>query len=92
MSAKQSFHEVYKLTRLNRGNIHFRGQFFSFADKRGDIYIDDTGALVIGRLGRMQAYSAAVLSSDLIGAAKRSLDYRRHTLDRCSEVGRVPLP
>jgi hypothetical protein len=90
MNAKQSFREVYALTRLNRGNIHFRGQFFRFAGNRGDIFIDSTGQLVIGRVGvNLVSTPGAAAASIGMGVSK---DFRRYCVDAARDTDPVPLP
>lgn len=89
MNAKQSFKNVYQLTRLNRGNIHFRQQFFRF-EGGGSIYIADSGELVLGRVGEFVSYRPGALAAHI--GCGFSLDYRKHTVERSRDAGRVPLP
>lgn len=91
MNAKQSFKSVYALTRLNRNNIHFRHQFFRFADDTGCIFVGDN-ALVISRNGRYITEQPGYLAGCVGNNSGYSVDFRKHYLDRSREVGRVPLP
>lgn len=92
MNAKQSFKSVYALVRTNRRSIHFRHQFFRFAADTGSIFIADAGCLVISRNGAYVTEQPGYVAGCLGSNSSFGPDYRRHTLDRSREVGRVPLP
>jgi len=87
MNAKQSFKQVYSLTRTNRHNIHFRGQTFRF--EGGFIYVGDETLVIRGN------DRPTFLPGDYAPAATKgfSKDFRRYYyIQRSREVGRVPLP
>ena len=87
-TTSDTFANVYRLCRLNRGNLHFRKQFFRFAG--GSIYIHDTGRLVIAR---EHSIKPAFFANCLLGNGRNtSVDYRRHFIDRCRETDAVRLP
>lgn len=87
MNAKQSFKQVYALTRLNRNNIHFNRQLFRFDG--GTIYIDG-GILIICRNGRTVSdhpgFNVGAISGRL------SKHGRRYFLATSQACGPVPLP
>lgn len=82
-----TFANVYRLCRRNRGNIHFNGQFFRF--NGGDIYISGRD-LIICREGRRTTNTPGWRVTEL--NLYRDRTSRREAIEACRSVGRIPLP
>lgn len=88
-TAADSFRSVYAFCRLNRGNVHFDGQFFGFTGG-GNIYISGRD-LVIGKAKRFNWDSPGWRVAEL-NLYRSNKQLRREAVEASRSVGRVPLP